>query len=417
MSRARDLPVPTTTNAPACDTAGLRVAVALVLAPGGPAWDVAQWDVARWAGRESWFDLTGDVRGLVVDRPANDQAGQPAAAHLTLELDNVAGRYSQGGDVQASGAAIAVWTEQPAPEWRFYGFVARWEEDYGEGPNPDARRRQQSVTVEAFDAMGLLEQPIDGLSYALGAEGEFSPARLAYLASLGSWGRGTKLDADVIAHRSIASTNPLLESMQVTAESAGGLVAVDVDGQLLYLAAPAMTGGRTDHAQPVMVITDTCTGDVPLWDGDLVTDDAVLINRVALTNVDGVQVVARDQLSIDRFRTRMLALDAQTWADPRDAQAIADDYVGRHAFLTARVEALSIHDRPPVAPRVGDLIRYVRDFPADRVDVNLRVVALSWSTGPDAGELWQLSTAAASSINAFDRWDDGARWDTARWSY
>ena len=80
--------------------------------------------------------------------------------------------------------------------------------------------------------MFLLNQGIDGLTYPLGSEGDTTPGRLGYLAALAGLVRGTKLDQSVMPHRSQPSTNPVWESMVVTAESDGGVVFIDNDGQV-----------------------------------------------------------------------------------------------------------------------------------------------------------------------------------------
>ena len=121
------------------------------------------------------------------------------------------------------------------------------------------------------------------------------------------------MDQSLMPHRSQPSTNPVWESMVVTAESDGGEVFIDNDGKLAYLDRDSMVVGRTDHAQPTVILSDTCSPGTISF-SERAASDSLIRNQVVLTNVDSLQAAALDQDSIDVKGRRLLNLQAQTSA-------------------------------------------------------------------------------------------------------
>jgi hypothetical protein len=227
----------------------LHVAINILAAlTGAPAWDDPDtlWDDAVWRDRERWVDVAPDVTGLTITR-ADDQA-----AHLTVELRNTSLRYSQAELDFPIGGLVAVWLDD---DWRFYGRITAWTENYPTTPDRDAQRAQATVTIEAFDSVFLLDQQLDGVEYHLGADGDTTPTRIGTLATTAGFQRHLKLDQSAMPHRDQATVNPLYESLLVTAESDGGLIFVDNDGALIYLDRESFLVGRGDHAQPVVTVS------------------------------------------------------------------------------------------------------------------------------------------------------------------
>jgi hypothetical protein len=288
-------------------------------------------------------------------------------------------------------------------------------ETYPTTPDKGVQQRQATVTIEAFDAIFLLNQAIDGFTYPLGIEGETTPKRLGTLASVGSFQGGQKLDQTVMPHRNVQSTNPIWSSMVVTAQSDGGEVFIDNDGALMYLGRDSMVHGRKDHAQPYCVFTDSCpsvngTTILTFADGLPQTSDTLIVNDVILTNVDGLQATASDQNSMRSKGKRLLnpAQSSQTWSDQAQATNLASDLLSRYVNATYFINPLTVASGTIPDLRIGDLIRYVRTLPSGlRIDANLRVTALGWSVTPDASgtplETLSISTSPVTAFNAFSR--------------
>jgi hypothetical protein len=419
VARPGDATLPTALALPGACPTGVHVAVNVLRGlVEATLWDVAVWDDpdALWETADQWVDIAPDVTSVVLERSETE------AAHLVVELRNDSLRYSLARLAFPVGALISVWVDRLVgdPDWRFYGRITRWTEDYPTTPDTTLQQDLARVTIEAYDAVFLLDQGIDGISYPIGGEGDITPARLAYLAAVAGLTRATKLDQSFMPHRGTFSSNPVWETMQVTAESDGGLVLIDVDGALLYLDRDSLLVGRSDHAQPHTIFSDTCSdGTVPFSEGLPHASDENLYNHVVLTNVDDTQVVAIDQDSIDFKGRRVRPLQAQTWASAAAAQTLAEDllqtYVLASYFLDPiLLDALAVGPLPDL--RLGDVIRYIKNLPNGvRIDANLRVSELAWAVAPGA-ETLLVTTSPVSAFNAFARWDS-AVWDTDLWTY
>jgi len=415
--RVADLPFPHIDEPEDCDTGGLHVVVNIFFNVVDDLWDSAKWDQNEWTNAEVWMDIAGDVRGVVVERLNEDANEYLSSAHLSLQLDNSSGKYSQFDDqgnqaTFAVGGFIAVWLDQ---EWKFYGRITRWEENYGSGPHPEARMKMSNVEVEAYDSFFLLNQGIDGLTYPIGNEGDTTGQRLVYLASLAGFRRGLKLDRSITIHRSQQSTNPVLETMQKTAQSDGGMLFIDNDGQLMFLNQSSTIGGRSDQPDPIPTLSDACEeGSWDFWEGDPVTDDTLIRNDVILTNLDGIQVRASDQLSIDRRARRLYDPDGQTWTNQTDAQKVAYTILALRSNAYFHVDPIVFYGDAPLL-RIGDVIRYKRELSnGTKVDADLLVIGESWDYAPGK-QVVTITTAPVTNVNAESRWDS-ANWDIALWT-
>jgi hypothetical protein len=427
VARPGDQPYPVAFDFhPECDTLGLHVAITVLSdqVPGIDVWDTALWDdpASTWTDSLVWVDIAGDVQGLVVENNGNELNGQPEATHLTMQLKNSTGRYNQfdnAGNLSdfVLGSFIAVWLDDGIENsWKFFGRITRWEEDHGQGPDAHLRAAVASVEVEAYTAEFLLSQSIDGLTYHLGPILYDTPGRIAYLALLAGFNRGFKLEPAGLLHDTAFSTNPVYESIQVTAESAGGIVFIDNDGSLTYLGPNQILVGRTDQPKPIPVYSDGCQPDTRTFsDGDPITDDTDIRNVIRLTNLQDQVVSARNQQSVDLFGQRILALDQQTWYYDFQAQPIADGLLARFANIYFRVDEMTLYGESPDL-RIGDVVRYIRTLTnGTRVDVNLRITGTSWSYSP-LEHITVLATTPVTAINAFSRWDEST-WDDDNWTF
>src|SRR5215471_5282108 len=165
VARTNDAPYPVAQQMhPECDLHGLHVAISVFISEADPSlafWDTALWDDATagkgWVGTTKWIDIAGDVQGLTIRRPENEDLGIPGTAELTMQLSNANGQYTQFSglgqiDNLAVGGQIAVWFDDGNRDaWQFAGRIAVWEEDYGIAPTAKARGMLSSVTVTAYD--------------------------------------------------------------------------------------------------------------------------------------------------------------------------------------------------------------------------------------------------------------------------
>jgi hypothetical protein len=206
-----------------------------------------------------------------------------------------------------------------------------------------------------------------------------------------------------------------LESLQITAESAGGIVFIDNDGQLIFLNQASTEAGRSDQPIPIPIISDACSPITwDFWEGDPITDDSLIRNDLVFTNVDSVSTEVKDQLSIDRRSRRLLSRPDQTWQNKADATAIASRLLNLRSNAYFHVDPIVFYGNAPIL-RIGDVIRYIRTLSnGTRVDANLLVIGTSWDYDV-AGQTTTISTAPVTMVNAYSRWDS-ANWDSANWA-
>lgn len=362
----------------------------------------------------SMLDATCDVRGVDLEHGAPDSAGRFQASTVTLTLDNAAGqwsRYDSSGRLVyfAPGRNVQLWTRyNGAAWWLFSGVVTRWDE------LPDA-----SVEIEAWDALSVLNQGIG--EWVPGTFGQRPGDRLAAIVALIAYTGRTRFATGDNALHAFTSTATPLEEMQAVALSDGGVIAVDVDGTLVY-SDRTWPLGRTDQPAVPVLTDNICTGPVVVWDLQLATDDE-LANVVQLTNLEGLTVSATSADSIALYRRQTLEHSNDQWTTTTEGNALAAALLDRQRSAPARVESFTLYLHDPrldlwsvgLDLRRGDRLRLVRDQVAvagpELVDVNL----VCWSTHhritPDAWVL-EVGTTRAVSANEWWRWDQsGIAWD------
>jgi hypothetical protein len=199
------------------------------------AWDYDVWggtdpDVV-WAEEGGWVDVTCDTRGFVIERGRQTIWDDLQAAHIELELDNSHGRYSVYGSLSwpriRPGFGIRVtgiWDGIEHP--LFVGALS----EYLEGQVPD----DYKVVLRGYDSFRSLADPIS-VEYNPGVPAEPCGSRINRLLDAGLYDGPRLISSGHATMTNYKTTRTLLDEIQVTAMSDGGVVFVDNDGTFMYM--------------------------------------------------------------------------------------------------------------------------------------------------------------------------------------
>jgi hypothetical protein len=375
----------------------------------GNVWDDPDPDALVWDAAELpavWVDAVCDFAALVVDHGAPDDLGLYPAVEMTLSLVNTTGRWSTwttSGRLTdfPIGTRVAVWTVDPAAgdRWLFAGNTASW------------LQTADTVTVTAFDAFSSLA--LDwGAEWTPGTLNDYPLDRLeAIAATAGHAGivRGDRGDLRLAAPVEDPGTSPL-EAMQRAALSDAGIVAGDVDGQVVY-ADRRWRNGRADQPR-VWTFTDNACDAAALvvWDPETGADDAGLVTQVTLTNVDDLVATASAPGPVPLRLTHPTPDLWQTQGDGNELAAwllthqSTDGY--RVASFVAHLDDPNQSDLWPALldVRRGDLFGWVTETLGARLDVDVVVAGVRHDIAPGDWQTTVYGTRAVRTRTAI-LWD------------
>jgi hypothetical protein len=392
-------------------------------------WDdpAFEWDEGEWPFDR--IDVTCDWMGLEITVGTNDPEGILEAAEANLTLSNRSGEYAQY-DVNGHlagygpGTPLDVWAiADGQPWWLFRGRVVRWQEQ----PN-------RTVEIQAFDRFSdFNEDP--GVEWIPGLRGDTPGVRIGTILDIDGYPEADyprRLDAGAVTLHAHPTEASPLEEMQQVAISDGGIFGVDVDGTIYYRDRD-WRGGRDDQDEVRVYSDNVCEGATVVWEPVILTDDELIVNIATLTNLPEIPlteeeeepppitVYARNERSVNAYGPQTANHpDEHQWLTAAEGQALADYIVANRSNGYLRIEsfALYLHTglwRHGIDLRIGDLVRFIRDQPAQaglaaRVDLLLIVAQVHHNVTPN-GWITTLGTTRTVSNFVTYHWDSSVSWD------
>ena len=393
----------------------------------GPRWDdfASEWDdpAIQWddlAVSSSWTDAICDLAGLEIAVGTTNPDGLMDAGELNMTLANRDGQWSSYDEAGRRvdfpiGRDIAVWAVLDGePWWLFYGEVVSWQES-----------ESGVVQVQAFDGLSRLNQSIG--EWDPGAAGETPAERIDSILTLVAFPFPWRAETGDVTLLGPLSERTVLEELQQTALSDGGVIGIDADGTLVYRGR-TWPSGRDDQTDVPVLSGNVCTADAIVWDPILGTDDDTLVNTVSLTNValTPITVTAEDFHSQTLHGRKTLLGDRtqDLWQTAEQGQELADFLVQTRAETALRVQSCALYLCDPrqdlwrigIDRRVGDVVELVQLVPAAGggarvMDLFLAVRTITHSIIPGQW-IVGLSTTRAISNRVAVRWDESTwTWD------
>jgi hypothetical protein len=323
-------------------------------------WDVpvAAWDEAVWDGdppgnewtdaRAGYVDVTCDVRGFVIERGRQSNWDNLLAANLDLELDNSSGLYSiYASDAYPRirpGFAIEItakWKGQRYP--LFVGTVNQ----YTEGQTPG----DYKVALKCTDAFYGLAVDIGG-QYNPGTPYQPVTERINGLLDRGRFDGPRHLVQGNATMLNYATSRSVLDEIQLTAVSDGGVFFIDTDGTAMFMGQERVNGRpRPDGAQ-VPSFSDDCVSGLPYAAIEPIIADHEFGNVVLVSNVSQgtdspTSAYAIDQDSVIANGEFPWSPDQLVLCNANYVQALADFQLSRRSQAFYRInsfECYPIHD-------------------------------------------------------------------------
>lgn len=383
-------------------------------------WDGTPMLVWDSDARESWLDAASDFQGIEISMGDPDEHFLFPPMQATVQLDNRSGRWSRfnADGTQAflgPGKALSIWAVEKADgtvSWLFNGIISRWDEF-----SPDGM-----LTIEAFDSMAALAQPIG--TFTPGANDDLPGPRLeAVLTAANRTAIAHTFDTGDVQLTAQETKESPLEEMQAIASSDGGVLFGDTDGTLRYWDRGWRTG-RTDQTEFVTVSDNVCAaGITDVWNVVLSNNDDALANTVILENVAKVKAIA----PVGGLITGSVFTETDhQWESLGEGNALANTIWVSHGEAKINVEEFELYLYDPnqaavatsVRWRVLDLLRFVHDQPIlsglIRLDVTTLIRTITHEITPDSW-LMTVQTSKARFSNATLVWNppgDPYAWDT-----
>lgn len=408
-----------------------EVGIGNIYGPTGLArWDRARWDAvgSRWSGVEpAWLDVSCDVVDASSDagRTAVTDRFRPGTAEVTFRNDDgwadLTGIVDPAALTLRPGRAIRWGVDTPAGRQILYrGFLDELVPMY----DPAGNDVTQANAVDALGDVGRAYLAAQTPAWA----GDTVTARLTRLLDAVAWPTTKRrLDPSSVTLLATGLGARLVDELGVTAESAGGSVFGDLDGNVTYRARDWQAYRPTDP--PAATIGNVEVADVcpQAWELSFRRSDATA--RATIGNTAGTVVVRTDEatrlaLGPEPFeRVDLLSASSATLT------TLAERIIAtRNVSTFPRVEAVTLDAaqdpgdgstiavmagaRPETATRYRCRLRQRGRVVFDELMLVTSVRHVITGSGQWTCRIGLADAAPFATVAG--RWDR-ARWDRAQW--
>lgn len=414
-------------NASAYPTVTVEIGFSTV-SSGSATWSGGTWNTSKWSGRDVvWTDVSAYVRSIVTSRDKNRDVDQFPAGTCQVVLANSDARFTPANTSgpYASGGVTKVVPKVPIrirATWDsvtygvFFGRVNSWQDDYP-GVGKDC-----VTTISCSDVMADLAAVGLGELVAGAGAGEAAGSRISRILNSSGWQWGTDLNAGALAtmQETVLGANAL-DLIQKTAESDGGAVFADQDGQLVYHDPYWEAGARSSRATTAQITFGSGAGEVRFSDPQLTYDDTLIFNESSATRTGGTAQTASDADSVSLYGTR--SIDHTGLFSQADAQALLIAQLDVFRFAEPEYRVAGLRVLPAYSPaaywplvlgaRVGDLCTAKVPTPSG-ITITRSVYVTGISHRMTAQGEWSVQfgfMSAAPYTPVHGGWDGGL-WDS-----
>lgn len=316
---------------------------------GSSTWATGTWNTAKWSGRDVvWTDVSDYVRAISTSRERNRDTDTFPVGTATVVLSNVDARFTPANTSgpYASGGVTKVVPKVPIrirATWNsvtygvFYGRVNSWRDDYpGQG-------KDCVTTVTCTDVLADLAVIDLAALVAPEGAGELAGARISRILNSSGWAFGTDINAGGIATCQGTSLGEnALDMVQKAAESDGGVVFADQDGDLTFQDGYYPTGARSSRATTAQITFGSGVGEVKFLEPVLTYDDTLIFNDCTSTINGGNPERTTDADSISLYGRRSLSRTELVSQTDAQAKVLADLDILRFADPEYRVAGVTV---------------------------------------------------------------------------
>lgn len=394
---------------------------------------VAAWDAAVWDGdvpdnawtsaRSGYVNVTCDVRGFVIERGRQTNWDNMLAAHIELELDNSHGLYSIYGSESwpriRPGFAIEVWANWKGRRWpQFIGTVS----EYAEAQTPN----DYKVAIKGQDGFYALATPISG-EYNPGVPAEPVNSRINRLLDRAHYGDARDIHPGVATMLNYQTTRSVIDEIQLTASSDGGIFFIDNDGTAMFMSRDRVVGRPRPDGVQIPSFTDSCdSGGLPYAAVEPILADNEFGNVILVSNVSQgtdspTAATAVNQDSVITNGLYRWSPDQLVLCNASYVQGLADFHLSRRSEAFYRInsfECYPVHDDElwdALLPlRVGDSLFVTRTPPGSHtIFAAMLCDGMRIEGTPD---MWKyvVRCSPGDRVEIANFWDFDY-WDTATW--
>lgn len=316
---------------------------------GSSTWGTGTWSSAKWSGRDVvWTDVSDYVRALSTSRERNRDTDTFPVGSATVVLSNKDARFTPANTSgpYTSGGVTKVVPKVPIrirATWNsvtygvFYGRINSWRDDY------PAQGKDCVTTITCTDVLADLAVIDLATLVAPEGAGELAGARISRILNSSGWAFGTDINTGAIATCQATSLGDnALDMVQKAAESDGGVLFADGDGDLVFQDGYYPTGARSSRASTAQITFGTGVGQVGFLDPVLTYDDTLIYNDATATRTGGVAQESTNADSISLYGRRSLSRTDLVSETDAQAKVLADLDILRFADPEYRVASLVV---------------------------------------------------------------------------
>jgi len=395
---------------------------------GSSTWSTGLWNTADWSGRDVvWTDVSAYVRTISSSRDKNRDVDQFQSGTAQVTFSNIDARFTPANTTgpYASGGVTKIVPRVPIrirATWAsttygvFYGRVNSWADSYpGQG-------KDCVTTINCSDVLAdLATVNLAELLVAVGTS-EAAGLRISRILNASGWLWGTDLNAGALTTmQGTVYADSALSLVQTTAESDGGAVFADQDGQLVYHDPYWEAGARSTRATTAQIVFGTGVSEVRFTDPQLTYDDTMIFNSATVTRAGGLEQASVDVDSVSLYGTRSISHSGLFCETDVQAALLADFDIFRFADPEYRVASIVVFPASSaaaywpliLAARVGDLCTVKVPTPAAiTITRSVFITGISHTLTSSGGWVVQFGFASAAPWSSVQGgWDTGL-WDT-----
>lgn len=395
---------------------------------GASTWSTGLWNTADWSGRDVvWTDVSAYVRTISTSRDKNRDVDQFQSGTAQVTFSNIDARFTPANTAgpYASGGVTKIVPRVPIrirAAWAsttygvFYGRVNSWADAYpGQG-------KDCVTTINCSDVLAdLATVDLAELLVAVGAS-EAAGLRISRILNASGWQWGTDLNAGALSTmQGTVYADSALSLVQTTAESDGGAVFADQDGQLVYHDPYWEAGARSTRATTAQIVFGSDASEVKFTDPQVTYDDTMIFNSSTVTRAGGIEQASLDVDSVSLYGTRSISHSGLLCETDAQSSVLADFDIFRFADPEYRVASLIVYPASSaaaywaliLAARVGDLCTVKVPTPAAiTITRSVFITGISHTLTSSGGWVVQFGFASAAPWTAVQGgWDTGL-WDT-----
>ena len=395
---------------------------------GASTWSTGLWNTADWSGRDVvWTDVSAYVRTISTSRDKNRDVDQFQSGTAQVTFSNIDARFTPANTAgpYASGGVTKIVPRVPIrirATWAsttygvFYGRVNSWADAYpGQG-------KDCVTTINCSDVLAdLATVDLAELLVAVGTS-EAAGLRISRILNASGWQWGTDLNAGALSTmQGTVYADSALSLVQTTAESDGGAVFADQDGQLVYHDPYWEAGARSTRATTAQIVFGTDVSEVKFTDPQVTYDDTMIFNSSTVTRAGGIEQASLDVDSVSLYGTRSISHSGLLCETDAQSSVLADFDIFRFADPEYRVASLIVYPASSaavywpliLAARVGDLCTVKVPTPAAiTITRSVFITGISHSLTSSGGWVVAFGFASAAPWTAVQGgWDTGL-WDT-----